>query len=156
MGDKPMKQVSWKGVIDFVGMVSIVASLFIVAYQLRQSTALAMAQATFDLNTALDEPYRTRAQDATLDELVDKGHHDPDSLSERQQSQFDAWLRADMNLFEAAWFYYTNGFIKTTDSAGWRTSICSRVSTAGGKRFWEREAMYFSESFRTTIKGWCF
>ena len=151
-----MKQVSWKGVIDIVGMVSIVASLLIVAYQLRQSTALAMSQATFDLNTALDEPYRMRAQDANLDELIAKGHHDPDSLSERQRSQFDAWLRADMNLFEAAWLYYAKGFIESNDSEGWRNSICSRVSTAGGKRFWEREAKYFSVSFRNTINEWCF
>jgi hypothetical protein len=151
-----MKRISWKSVADVVGTLSIVASLLIVAYQLKQSTALATAQATFDLNTVLDDAYRLRSQDAILDELIDKGHHDPDSLSERQRSQFDSWLRADMNVTEAVWFYYSNGIIDKGDFEGWRTSICSRVSSPGGKRFWEREAKYFSNSFRNAVDRWCF
>jgi hypothetical protein len=151
-----MKGISWKGVVEFVGMLSIVASLLLVAYELRQSTALATAQATFDLNTRLDDGYRLRSQDATLDELIETGHQDPDSLNARERSQFYAWLRADMNVFEAVWFYYLNGFIEQADLDGWRASICSRVSTPGGKRFWEREVRYFANSFRNAIEDWCF
>jgi hypothetical protein len=61
-----------------------------------------------------------------------------------------------MNLTEATWFYYSNGFIAEADMEGWRASICSRVSTPGGKQYWKREAKYFADSFRNAIDHWCF
>ncbi len=151
-----MNSESWKGIAEIVGIAAIVASLVLVAYELRQNSAVAAAQAVFDLNTAVDSAYRTRAQDPVLDELVDNGHSEPDALSERELSQFFAWLRADMNLIEAAWFHYNNGLISQGNFDGYITATCSRVDTPGGQQYWAVEAKFFASEFRKSIDEWCF
>lgn len=151
-----MRSENWKGAAEFVGIVAIVLSLAMVAYELRQSTSVATAQAVFDVNTVLDESYRARAQDPELDELIEKGHSKPDTLSERERSQFHAWLRADVNAIEATWFYQDRGIIPQRDLDGIKASTCSRVITPGGRQFWESEAQFFAAGFRQSIDEWCF
>ena len=151
-----MRSENWKDTAEFVGIVAIVLSLAMVAYELRQSTSVATAQAAFDVNTVLDESYRARAQDPELDELIEKGHSNPETLSERETSQFHAWLRADMNVTEATWFYQDRGIISQQDSDGYNAAICSRVTTPGGRRFWEIQAQFFAAGFRQSVDEWCF
>jgi hypothetical protein len=146
----------WKSIAEFVGMVAIVVSLVVVSYELRQSTAIATAEAVFNVNTVLDDAYRARAQDSDLDELIEKGHSTPDTLSGRERSQFHAWLRADMNATEATWFYQDRGIIPQSDLDGFRESICSRVTTPGGRKYWDNEAQFFAAEFQQSIDEWCF
>ena len=151
-----MTSVRWKEIAEFVGLASIVASLVLVAYELRQSTAVANAQAVTDLSALIDGAYRARAQNAALDQLVETGHSAPDSLSEREKSQFAAWLRADMNSLEAVWFYYDKGVIAEKDFDGYIAAICSRVITQGGRQWWGDEAKFYAAGFRANINTWCF
>ena len=150
-----MKSVNWKEIAEFVGVVAIVLSLLFIAYELRQSTAVATSQAAFDLNTILDESYRARTQDKDLDELIERGHADPATLSDRERSQFYAWLRADLNVNEAAWFYWDRGIIPQEDFDGFMNAICSRVITPGGRQYWQSERQFFSLGFRESIDEWC-
>jgi hypothetical protein len=69
-----VKSRDWKDVAEMVGIAAIVVSLILVAYELRQNTAVSTAQAVSDLNTAIDGAYRARAQNSELDELVGKGN----------------------------------------------------------------------------------
>ncbi len=151
-----MKSTSWKDNAEIVGIGAIVFSLMLVAYELQQNAAVTTAKAIFEINTSVDAAYRARAQDPILDELVDKGHSDPDALSERERSQFAAWLRADMNLIEAIWFYYDNGLIADKDFDGYKAATCSRVATRGGREYWAAEAKFFAHGFRDSIEKWCF
>ena len=154
--EEEVKDYDWKGIAELVGIFAVVLSLLLVAFELRQSTAVATAQAVFDVNTVHDQSYRERAQYPELDALIQKGHSEPDSLSERERSQFYAWIRADMNVIEATWFYYDRGIIPQEDMDGFRSSACSRVITTGGRQYWESEKQYFAVGLRNAIDGWCF
>jgi hypothetical protein len=123
--EEKVKNYDWKGIAELVGLFAVVLSLLLVAYELKQSTAVATAQAVFDTNTVHDQSYRARAQDPELDALIEKGHVEPDTLSERERSQFYAWIRADMNVIEAAWFYHDRGIIPQEDIDGFRDANCS-------------------------------
>jgi hypothetical protein len=147
---------NWKSIAEFVGIAAIVLSLVMVSYELRQSTAVATAQAIFDVNTIFDESYRARAQNPDLDELVEKGHSNPEALSERERSQFRAWLRADMNVAEATWFYQDRGIIPEEGFDGFMEAICSRVESPGGTKYWEKEARFFAAGFRQSVDKRCF
>ena len=151
-----MTSTSWKDIAEMVGIAAIVASLVLVAYELRQNSAVATAQAVFDLNMSVDSAYRVRAQDPVLDELIDRGHSDPNTLSQRELSQFFAWLRADMNLMEAAWFNFDSQIISEQNFDGYIAAACSRISTPGGQEFWTAEAKFFAADFRKGIEDWCF
>ena len=74
---------SWKDVVELVGIAGIIFSVGLVAYELRQNSAVAMAQAVTDLNAAVDNAYRARATDPELDRLVIEGHKNLAALSER-------------------------------------------------------------------------
>ena len=146
----------WKNLLEFVGFAAIVASLVLVAFELRQSTAVSTAQATFQINTAFDNSYRARVQDPVLAQLIKDGHANPESLTELERDQFAAWLRADMNIAESAWFYYDKGLIPEGDFDGFKAGMCSRVITNGGRRYWDDEGKYFTARFRESIEEWCF
>jgi hypothetical protein len=151
-----MARLNWKEIAELAGLAAVIASLVLVAYELRQSTAVASAQAVTELSATVDSAYRARAQDAVLDDLVTTGHNSPSNLSERQRSQFNSWLRADMNGLEAAWFYYDKGILSQEDFDGYEAAICSRVATAGGTKWWEAEAEFFASGFRESVNEWCF
>ena len=151
-----MKSFSRKEIVELFGGIAIVASLLIVAYELRQNTAVATAQAVSDTGGVIDASYRARAQNAVLDELIDNGHSAPDQLSDREKSQFFAWMRADMNGAEAVWFYYKKGIIPANDFDGYVAAFCDRVTTPGGSQWWHTEAKFFAAGFREDIDSWCF
>ena len=151
-----MKKSNWKDIAEPVGIVAIVLSLLVVAYELRQSTALATSQAVFDINTATDEGYRDRTKNPELDELIERGHEKPASLSDRERSQFYKWMRAEMNVLEATWIYQDRGIIPQKDFDGYKNAICSRVITPGGRQYWEREAQYFASGMRNSVDEWCY
>jgi hypothetical protein len=151
-----MISVNWKTIAELIGMASIVASLVLVAYELRKNTAVATAEAVRSSNMALDSAYRARAENPVLDALIENGHSNPASLSERERSQFFAWLRADMNGSEATWFSYNLGIIPGGDFDGFIAGICSRVTSPGGRAWWDVEAKFFAAGFREAINNWCF
>ena len=151
-----MTRDKWKDALELVGILGIVGSLVLVAYELRQNTATARAQATFLVNTSLDSAYRARAQNSTLAQLIKDGHDAPETLTDVEREQFFAWLRADLNSSEALWFFYQNGLIAEEDFDGYRFSICSRLITDGGREYWAVEADFFASGFREVIDEWCF
>ena len=151
-----MNSEKWKDVLELVGIFAIIASLILVAFELQQSTAVSTAQAVFQVNTILDSSYRARAQDPVLAQLIKSGHANPESLTDLEHDQFSAWLRADMNAGESAWFQYENGLIPEGDFDGFKAAICSRVTTAGGRRYWQDEEKYYASRFRENVEDWCF
>lgn len=146
----------WKDLLEILGVIAIIASLVLVAYELRQNTAVLTAQAAFQLSTALDSSYRARAENPDLAQLIKNGHTAPESLSDVQRDQFAAWLRADLNALEAAWFYAENGVIPETALDAYKNAVCSRVITEGGRQYWQNEAQFFSSSLKERIDSWCF
>ena len=150
-----MIQKDWKNIIESIGLAAIVASLILVAMELRQNTAVATANALSQSSAALDASYRARAQDPILAALIMKGHADYVSLSELEQNQFAAWLRADMNHLEAIWIYYDLGLLSEEAFDGFEEAICGRLTTDGGRQYWKDEAKFFASGFQTYVSDWC-
>ena len=147
---------TWKDIVEWIGIAGIIFSVGLVAYELRQNSAVAMAQAVTDLNAAVDNAYRVRAQYPELDRLIVEGHKNLAALSEREASQLFAWIRADMNLLEAAWFQYDNGVIPDERFDGFINSICGRVTSDAGRVWWSAEKEFFPRVFQSDVDKWCF
>ena len=56
-----------------------------------------------------------------------------------------------MNVTEATWFYCSNGILEAADMDGYKTSICGRITTQGGRACWKRRAARFARSFRDQV-----
>ena len=151
-----MRSSNWKDVAELAGIAAIVASLILVAYELRQATAQSAAEAIYLSNVGLDSAYRARAQDPVLAQLIIDSHANPSSLNDLEREQFAAWLRADLNIAEATWVYYENGLFPEWAFDGTKAGICSRLVTEGGRQYWEDQGQYFASRFRERIDEWCF
>jgi hypothetical protein len=151
---------SWLGVFANIGVVVGIVFLALEVNQnsseLEQNRAVSTAQATAQRNGAMDDDYRALAQDPELAQLVKSGYDNPDSLTELQRVQFGWWLRKTFNNHEATWFYYSRGLIPEEDYGGYRTALCNRVNTNGGRWYWEGNAEYFASGFVSYIDDWCF
>ncbi len=124
--------------------------------ELEQNTAAVGSDSFFQLNLALDSRYRMMAQDPNLAELVENGYNSPQMLSELEQAQFDAWIRADLNISESAWISYSRGIIPENDFNGIRSATCDRITSTGGRAFWEDNARVYASGFVDYVATWCF
>jgi hypothetical protein len=151
---------SWIGVFANIGVVAGIVFLAVEVSQnsseLEHSRAVSTAQATFQLNTALDDSYRALAQDPELAQLVKNGYDNPDALTELQLAQFGWWLRSTFNVHEASYFYYIQGLIGDEDRGARLTAVCNRINTNGGRWYWEHNAEYFASGFVSSVDEWCF
>lgn len=89
-----MTEAKWKNLMEMVGFVAIVGSLILVAFELRQTRAVSITEATFQINSGIDASYRARAQDSVLAQLVINGHANTESLTELERDQFASWPKA--------------------------------------------------------------
>lgn len=142
--------------LSLIANIGVLVGVFVVAYELQQNTAVATAQATFQINASVDPAYRAIAQNPELAQLISTGNNNPDALNEVENEQFAAWFRAEMNTAEATWFYYVNGLIPEGEFDGYQSAICSRVTTKGQKANWQRQSKYFADGFQAVVTAWCF
>ena len=90
-----------------------------------------------------------------LAQLIRDGHSDSESLTDLQREQFEAWLRADLNHLEAIFTYYDLGLISGDAFDGFDASICDRLTTKGGRKYWEKEAQFFSSGLGEYVSRVC-
>ena len=145
---------SIKDKLEIVGLVAVVLSLLILAYEIRQNTDTAAAQAVFELNDAARETLFQQATNPNLAALIKKAESDWESLSERERFMYNRWVFADLNLFESAWKYHRRGVISDEEMEGWIISFCGYVSRESYKRAFESIDV-FSSGFRQDSSNWC-
>jgi hypothetical protein len=107
-----MKNKNWRDVAEIVGMISIVAGLILVTWEVRQANNIAKAQIVMDLAAQANEFNSATYGNSEVAELVaaisDPSHID---FSETQESMMTgvAWHFA--NIFWSAQRAYDNGLL---------------------------------------------
>ena len=144
-----------KVILELTGVVAIFLGLVFVGLELSQNTAVASAQAIFQLNNSSNGNHILIAQDPVLAELVNKGYEDPESLSDIERRMFVRWMRVRFNLMEASWLYYEKGLVDEGDFAGIRGSICETMSLKGARWFWDNGIGNYADGFVEDVNNWC-
>ncbi len=142
------------GKIEFIGVIAVVLSLLFVAYEVRQNTNTAAAQAVFELNEAGRQTQFMQVSDPEIAKLVLLGQSDPQALTELQQFQYSRWVFSFLNLYESAWTYHQRGIISDQELEGWKTDYCQKVSMD----LFNRKFMAITETssaFRNDVARWC-
>ena len=145
---------SVKDKLEIVGIVAVVVSLLFLAYEIRQNTDTAAAQAIFDLNEAARETQFLEATDPGLVPLIIKAEKDFDALSEEEQYRYRRWVFAYLNLFESAWNHHHRGVTSDADMEAWKTAYCNYMSRASFRRVAQSIAAQRSQ-FREESAQWC-
>ena len=111
-----MKNKNWRDVAEIVGIVSVVAGLILVAWEIRQANNIAKAQMVMELAAQANEFNSSTYENPDVAELVaaisDPGHTD---FTETQESMMTgvAWHFA--NVFWSAQRAHDNGLLGDDD-----------------------------------------
>lgn len=145
------KSGNWKDIAELVGLVAIVLSLVLVAYELRQNTMMMKAQTRDSLTgkqMMFSEWVATNRYAAEVSVLAEKGELQPGS-PEYLSSQF--LLQGIFRAYENSFYQYEQGLFELEDfeprRRRWR-QVLARPSVAN---YWKGNREQYSPNFRAEI-----
>ena len=130
-----MKKQNWRDVAEIAGIVSIVAGLILVAWEIRQANNIARAQMVMELATQANEFNSSRFKNPEVAELA-AAMSDPDhsEFTATQESMMAgvAWHFA--NIFASAQSAHDNGLLGDDDIRMYRASVAWHLENHPGMR----------------------
>lgn len=123
--------------LEILGLAAVLVSVLLLAWEIRQNTQTATAQAMLDLNAMANEVLRAEAQSAQLAAVLVKGEEDLDSLSPVEYRQFQSHVYAAINAIDAAHGFFTEGILDEEDFSGWREYTCPYLAGSSVNAIWE-------------------
>jgi hypothetical protein len=108
----------------YFGAATVVASLLLVSWEIRQNTVALSAQALQDLNSMASEILLAAAESGQLSEVLEKGNQNISSLAGAEYQQYWGYNYALMNSLNAAYGFHQGGILSEEDYSGWRTYAC--------------------------------
>ena len=142
-------------IVELSSAGAVLLGLVFVGMELRQNTSVINAQAIHDLNESANNAMLQLAQDAELAALTLRGNEDFQALSDTERQQYNAWLRAVLNIHESAWMYNRKGLIDDDDFTGWKTSMCRNLQRQGLKEYWHANRDSWPTAFQDDVADWC-
>ena len=139
----------------YFGGATVVASLLLVAWEIRQNTVALSAQALQDLNAMANEILLSAAENDQLAQVLEKGDQDLSSLTGAEYKQYWGYNYALMNSLDAAHGFYQRGILSDEDYSGWRTYTCEYLASPSVLEIWNREKATFGDDFAGYVLREC-
>ena len=128
-----MKERNWGKFAEFIGVVSIVAGLILVAWEIHQANNIAKAQMVMDLASQANEFNSSTFANPEVAELA-KALADPDQfdISEVQESMMSGVAWHFSNIFWSAQRAYDNGVLDDDDIRNYQASLAWHIENHPG------------------------
>ena len=128
-----MKEINWGKFAELVGVVSIVAGLILVAWEIHQSNNIAKAQVVMGLAAQANEFNSATYENPEVAKLV-KAISDPDHIgfSEIQESMMTGVAWHFTNIFWSAQSAYDNGLLSDDDIQNYQSSVAWHIENHPG------------------------
>jgi hypothetical protein len=123
--------------LEMLGLAAVIVSVLLLAWEIRQNTQTATAQAMLDLNAMANEVLSSEAQSAQLAAVLVKGEEDLDALSPVEYRQFESHVYSVINTIDAAQGFFTGGILDEEDFSGWRDYSCRYLGGSSVNAIWE-------------------
>ena len=140
--------------MEWIGGLAIVASLLLVAFEIRQNTNAIAAQAVFDLNQSANQELLMLAADPEMSRLVNLGNTDPDALNSEEMIRYRSYVWAVLNQFESAWVVDQRGIVNDEEIESWSVDYCRFISVKGVKRVMP-DIRALASSIQGATAEWC-
>jgi hypothetical protein len=128
-----MKDRNWRNVAELVGMVSIVAGLVLVAWEIRQANNIARAQMVMDINSQANE-FNTATYEipdvADLAAAISNPDYVEYSKTQKSMMRGVAWHFS--NIFWVAQIAYDNGLLGEDEIRNYRSSVAWHIENHPG------------------------
>lgn len=150
-----MKPPTYQWLAQMFGGITVVLSLLLVAWEVRQNTLAVSAQAILELNNLANTTTILVLENDSLSDLLVKARTNPDSLSESERLQHLFYYYVQITGMEAAYSFYSKGIIAETDYSSWRNSTCDFVTSPHGRKVWEGQRTTFLIEFQAYVEATC-
>ncbi len=137
------------------GGATVVASLLLVAREIRQNTVALTAQALQDLNAMANEILLTAAENDQFAQVLEKGNQDISALTGAEYQQYYGYTYAIMNSIDAAHGFYQRGILSEADYSGWRTYTCEYLRGRSVREIWNKDKATFGDDFADYVAREC-
>lgn len=141
---------------EIIGALGVIASLFYVAYQVRQNThqgklnTTALESANSEaLNAATNDVRLRLAENPELAKLYTKGLNDPHSLSDEEMIRFRMFVASGVSNGQLIYESSKRGVSEQWE--GIRNPILRILNNPGGKYFWENFKIDYTQDFQREI-----
>lgn len=139
----------------YFGGATVVASLLLVAWEIRQNTVALSAQALQDLNAMANEILLAGAENERLSEVLEKGDKDLSSLTGAEYKQYWGYNYALINSLDAAYGFYQKDILSPEDYSGWRIYTCEYLRGPSVRTIWDKDKATFGDDFGRFIQREC-
>jgi hypothetical protein len=141
--------------LEVLGLAAVIASVLLLASEIRQNTHTATAQAMLDLNAMANEVLSAEAQSAQLAAVLVKGEEDLSSLSPAEYRQFQSHVYTAINTIDAAHGFFTEGILDEADFSGWRNYTCPYLGGSSVNAIWESFKPTWGSEFVAFVAETC-
>jgi hypothetical protein len=130
-----MKNIDWRNLAEIIGVVSIVAGLILVAWEVRQANNIAKAQIVLDIAAQANQFNSATYGSSEVAELVaaisDSSHTE---FSKAEESKLIAVAWHFGNIFWSAQRAYDSGLLSKEDIVMYRSSLAWHIENHPGLR----------------------
>ena len=148
-----MSKLNWKDLLEGVGMVAIIASLILVAYEIRQNTLMMRAQTRDSLTEKQMTLSSWIATNQYTASLVPRGVRGELETGTADDIAFDQLLTGMMREWENSLYQYEQGLFDEAEFRARKQAWKGFVNSPGAKAFWALRRENFSPSFRAEIEA---
>lgn len=139
----------------YFGGATVIASLLLVAWEIRENTVALSAQALQDLNIMANDVLLSSAENEQLASVLAKGDSDISLLSEGEYRQYWSYNYGVINTLDAAYGFYERGILSKDDYSGWRIYTCEYLAGPSVKTIWAEDKETFGTEFETFVGQEC-
>ncbi len=144
-----------KDKLEWIGAIAVVASLLLVAYEVRQNTNTVSAQAIYDLNQMGNDLLMTVSANPEYGHIVNTGNLDPDELDADEWFRYQRYVWLNLNMAEAAWGYYERGLLDDSFIEALKHEHCEKTSQPGYQRAIPSLTVWNESEFLRMAQSWC-
>ena len=141
--------------LEWVGGIAVIASLLLVAFEIRQNTNAVSAQAVYDLNSTGIDILMMQAENPDVARIIRTGHADPDALDADEWFRYQKYVHSLLNLYEASWGFYERGFVDQAFIDQVRTEFCALSAEPGFRRAVRSLSGWEGSGFLAVTSEWC-
>ena len=116
---KKLKLTEWAAVAEVVGTIGVMVSLVFVAFSINNNTEEVRASQTNYVYDTSRQIELMVAADPEWVSIVIKGRNHSEQLSEVEQYRYDAYLVANVDLWDAMLERHADGLINSFQLGGW-------------------------------------
>ena len=141
--------------LEIAGGIAVIASVLLLAWQIRQNTKALTAQSLLDLNAMANEVLNSEAENDQLASILVKAEIDLESLSPAEYRQFSSHVYTTINTLDSAHGFYLEGILDESDFSGWRDFTCPYLAQKSVNAVWESFKPTFGVEFGRFVAEEC-